>query len=128
MSQGGPYGVEQSIAVERLAEERDGAGLPRSLACRVVAVSSQNDRRNSGARAGEVTGEVETIHSGHPEIEYQTGGLLLMDGLQESLGRSERLDTEADRSQEIPQGPTQRVVVIHDGNYLRLVVGQLSSA
>jgi len=119
--QGGPYGVEQGIAVERLAEERDCAGLQGSLACLVVAVSSQNDRRNSGAPARQVSEEVETGHSGHPEIEHQTAGLFLMDGLQEGFGRCERLYAEADRSQEIPQGPTQRFVVVHDGNYLCVV-------
>src|SRR2546426_7450246 len=80
--QGGSYGVEEGIAVERLAEEGDGAGLYGSLACLVLAVSSQNDRRNSGARARQVCEEVETIHPGHPEIEHQTAGLFLMDGLE----------------------------------------------
>jgi hypothetical protein len=115
--QGGPYGLEQGIAVERLAEERDGAGSQGSLACLVVAVSSQNDRRNSGTRARQVSEEVETIHSGHPEVEHQTTGLFLMDGLQEVFGGCERLYAEAGRSQEVPQGPTQRFVVVHDGNY-----------
>lgn len=121
--QGGPDGVEQGFAVERLAEERDGAGLQGALACLVVAVSSQNDHRKSGARVRQVSEEVETIHSGHPEIEHQTAGLFLMDGLQEGFGRCERLDAEADRSQEIPQGPTQRFVVVHDGNYLCVIFG-----
>src|SRR6266852_8542295 len=116
--QGGPHGVEQGIAVERLAEEGDGAGLHGSLACLVVAVSSQNDRGNSGAHARQVCEEVETIHAGHPEIEHQATGLFLMVGLQEGFGRRERLYAEADRSQEIPQGPTYRFVVVHDGNYL----------
>ena len=35
--QGGSYRVDQGIAVERLAEEGDGAGLQGSLACFVVA-------------------------------------------------------------------------------------------
>jgi hypothetical protein len=94
--EGGPHGVEQGIAVERLAEERAGAGLQRSLACLVVAVSSQNHRGDPGARSRKVSEEVETIHSGHPEIEHQTGGLFWMDRLQEGFGRSERLDAEAD--------------------------------
>jgi hypothetical protein len=112
--QGGPHGVDQGVAIERLAEERNGAGLEGSLACLVVAVSSQNYRRNSGARARQVSEEVETIDSGHPEIEHQAAGLFLVDGLQEGFGRRERLYAEADRSQEIPQGPTQRFVVVHD--------------
>ena len=116
--QGGSYRVDQGIAVERLVEEGDGAGLQGSLACFVVAVSSQDDRGNSGARARQVCEEVKTIHSGHPEIEHQTAGLVVMIGLQEGFRRCERLYAEADRTQEIPQGPTQRFVVVHDGNYL----------
>src|SRR3981081_248082 len=106
-TQGGPYGVEQGIAVERLAEERDGAGFQGTLGCVVCAVRSQNDGGNSGGRARQVSEEVETIHSGHPEVEHQTTGLFLMDGLQEGFGRCERLDAEADRCQEIPQGAPQ---------------------
>src|SRR5260370_41018785 len=106
--EGGPYGIDQGIAVERLAEERDGAGLQGSLARLVVAVRSQNHHRNSGARARQVSEEVETIHSGHPEIEHQTAGLLLMDGLQERFGRCQSLYAEPDQSQEILQRPTHR--------------------
>jgi hypothetical protein len=39
-----------------------------------------------------------------------------MSGLEEGLGGHERLDPEADRCQEIPDGSAERSVVVHDGN------------
>lgn len=100
-----PDGVDQDIAVERLGEKCHGAGLQGPLARLVIAMSGQNDRGNSRARARQVSEKVEAIHSGQSEIEYQTPGLRVMDGVQEGLGRCEGLDEEADRSQEILQGP-----------------------
>src|SRR6266851_7702864 len=64
-----PYGIEQGIGPERLSEERDRAGLQGPLARFVVAVSSQNDRRNSGARGRQVPEQIEAIHPAHPQIE-----------------------------------------------------------
>src|SRR6266436_7520167 len=114
LREGGPYGVEQGIAVERFGEERNGAGLQRSLPCHVVAVSSQNDRGNSGAHARQASEESEAIHSGHPEIEHQTTGLLQVEGLQKGFRGRERLYTEANRSQESLEGPTQRFLDVDD--------------
>ena len=76
---GDVVGTLRYMPPERFAgksDGRNGAGLQRSLPCHVVAVSSQNDRGNSGAHARQASEEPEAIHSGHPEIEHQTTGLL----------------------------------------------------
>ena len=95
--QGRPYGVEQRISLERLFEERDRAGVERSLARLVVTVTGQNDHRNWGARGRQMPEEVETTHPGHPQIEHQAADVLSVDGTQEFFSGRERLDSEADR-------------------------------
>src|SRR3989442_16041972 len=102
---GRPYGVEQRIALERLSEERDRAGLQSSLARLVVAVSGENDHRDSRARDREMPEEVEAVHPGHSQIEHQTGSGLALNGSQEIFRGCERLDSEADRRQQISEGP-----------------------
>src|SRR5688572_26822626 len=52
--QGPSHGAEQRLAVERLPEERNRAGLQGSPACLVVALSSQNDRGDSRTDCGQV--------------------------------------------------------------------------
>src|SRR2546428_7280068 len=47
-TESGPYSIQQRITVEGLVEERDRAGLQRSPARLLVAVSSQDDDRNAG--------------------------------------------------------------------------------
>ena len=106
-AQSRPDGVEQGVATERLSEERDRArreGLPTRL---FVAVRGQNDNRDPGARGGQMSEEVDAIHSGHPQIEHKTANVRSMGGLQELFRGGERLDPEADRRQKIPDGPTQ---------------------
>src|SRR5438132_11661704 len=106
-TQGGPYSIQQRITVEGLVEERDRAGLQGSPARLLVAVSSQDDSRNAGVRDRQVPQEVEAAHPGHPQIEHQATGVLSPGGPQELLRRGERLDAEAHRPQEIPEGPPQ---------------------
>ena len=102
-----PYGIEQGIGPERLSEERDRAGLQGSPTRFVVAVSSQNDHRNSGPRGRQVPEQIEAIHPAPPQIEHETAGVLLLGGAQELSCGFERFYSEADRCQEIPKGPTQ---------------------
>jgi hypothetical protein len=102
-----PHGIEQGIGPERLSEERDRAGLQGSLARFVVTESRQNDRRNSGARGRQVPEQIEATHPVHPQVEHQSAGVLLLAGAQELFRRCERFYSEADRCQEIPEGPTQ---------------------
>src|SRR2546422_10300776 len=55
----------------------------------------------------QVPQEVEAAHPGHPQIEHQATCVLSPGGPQELLRRGERLDAEAHRPQEIPEGPPQ---------------------
>src|SRR6267378_6469469 len=99
--------VEQRIALERLCEERDRAGLQGSPTRLFVAVSSENDHRDPRACDCEMPEEVEAVHPGHSQIEHQTGGGLALSGPQKIFRGLERLDCEADRRQQISEGPTQ---------------------
>src|SRR5712664_1508638 len=105
---GGPDRVQQRIPVEGFLKERDRAGLERPLARLLVAASLQNDHGDARARGREMPEEVEAAHAGHPQIEHQATGVLWLSGSQELLRRGERVDSEADRQQQIPEGPTQR--------------------
>lgn len=60
-----------------------------------------------GVCGGQMCEQVEATHPGHPEIEDEAAGVLAMHGLQDGLGGHERLDREADRCQEIPDGSTE---------------------
>src|SRR6266850_7290326 len=104
--------VQQRVAVERLVEEGDGAGPEAPPAHLLVAVSRQDDGRNSDVPGCEMPEEVEAAHSGHPYIEHQTTGALTPGRPQEVFRRGERLDAEAHRSQKISDGATQRFVVV----------------
>src|SRR6267143_5289295 len=95
------YCIEQRIALERLCEERDRAGLQGLPTRLFVAVSSKNDHRGSGARDREMPEEVEAVHPGHSQIEHQTVGGLALNGSQKIFRGCERLDSEAARRQQI---------------------------
>src|SRR5213594_3101320 len=92
---GRPYSVEKGSALEGLREERHRAGLEGSLARLVVAVSRQNDDRDARARGAQMPQEVETVHSGHPQIEHHAAGVLSMDSFQKGFRGLKRLDSEA---------------------------------
>src|SRR4029077_969272 len=110
--------AQQRVAVERLAEKFDRAGLPGGPTGLVVVVSGQDDHRNRGAGSGQAGQQVEAAHSGHAQIEDEAAGARPLLGLQEGLRRVERLDAEAHRGQEVPDRSPQRLVVIHDGDHL----------
>src|SRR5437660_7334950 len=102
-AQSRPDRVQQRITVEGLVEERDGAGPEAPLADLLVPVSSQDHRRSADVRGREMPEELEAAHSGHPQIEHQATGGLALRGSQELFGRGKRLDSEANRPQEIPE-------------------------
>src|SRR5439155_24581595 len=56
-------------------------------------------------------------HSWHPQIEHAAARLVLTTGFQEHFRRFERLDTQARRPQEIPEGSAQRRVVVDDAHH-----------
>src|SRR6267143_2106723 len=112
--------VQQRLGMEGLVEEGDGTSPEAPLAYLVVAVSRQDDGRNSDVPGCEMPEEVEAAHTGHPYIEHQTTGALTPGRPQEVFRRGERLDAEAHRSQEISDGPTQRFVIVHDGDHPRV--------
>src|SRR2546425_1510539 len=66
--------------------------------------------------------EVEAVHLGHSQIEHQTVGGFALNGSQKIFRGCERLDSEADRRQQISERPTQSRVDVHDRDRLRLVL------
>src|SRR5216684_4602186 len=106
-SQGFAHGAQQGLAVEWFTQMRDRARLQGSPAGLVVAVSGENDHRDSRADGGQVAQKVEAAHPRHPQIEYHAAGVDALGGLQEGFCRLERLDAEADRGQQIPDRPAQ---------------------
>jgi len=56
--------------------------------------------------------EVEAAHSGHPHIEHHTADTISTGRLQEGSAEIERLDGKSSGHQEIPEGATQRRVVV----------------
>src|SRR5689334_4345065 len=125
--QGPSHRTEQRVAVERLAEKFDCAGLRGAPAVLVVVVSGQDDHRNRGAGSGQAGQQVEAAHSGHAQIEDQAAGARALLRLQEGLRRVERLDAEAHRGQEVPDRSPQRLVVVHDGDHLPVVLAHSPS-
>jgi len=65
-SQGFAHGAQQGLAVEWFPQMRDRARLSGSPAGLVVAVSGQNDHRDSRAGGGQVVQKVDAAHPGHP--------------------------------------------------------------
>ena len=82
-------------------------------------MSRQHDHRDARAGGDQMSHEVEAAHSGHSHIEHHAAAAdtISTGRLQEGFRRLERLDEKADRHQEIPEGATQRRVIVHDADH-----------
>ena len=121
-------GLNQCGTSERLVEKGNGTSLSGPLPRIVVAVRSQDHRRNTHTRLLEMCQQIEAAHSGHPQVEHEATGACALGGLQERFRRFEHRDAEADRQQQIPDGASNRFVVVHNRDYTFAVLSHAAIA
>ena len=71
------------------------------------------DFTNDGAR----NEEIEAAHPAHPQIEQHATSAPSLGRSQERFRGRERLDAEAHRPQQISERPTERFVIVYDGDH-----------
>src|SRR5882724_5829336 len=75
-------GLNQFGTLERLVQKRYGPSLSGPLARVVVVVRRQDHSRNTLARFPEMRQQIETVHSGHPQVDHEATGTCALGGLQ----------------------------------------------
>jgi hypothetical protein len=113
----GPDGIDQLGTHKRFVKKSHCPSAGGTSARVVIAMSGQDHRRDIPARAPQVRQQTETVHSGHPQIQHETTRALGPTGLQERFRGVEDSDREADRRQQVTDGPSNGLVVVKDRDY-----------
>jgi hypothetical protein len=108
----------QDAGIERLLQDRNGAGLQTANARVGFAMRGKDDRGNLASSCRQRMKKIQAAHSGHAQIEDHAGGVLEPAGLQEGFRGTKRLDGESEGEEEVPHGAAHPLVVIDHCNDL----------
>jgi hypothetical protein len=111
--QGEPDVVEERLFAERLPEEVDRSRFHGAILHLLAAVGADEDDGNHRIGRGEPALQIEAADTGqfHVENEAARGPIAT---LEELFSRSKRVDAQARRSNQTPQRPPDRLVVVDD--------------
>src|SRR5208283_3676193 len=119
--------IEQHLIVERLGEELGRAGLHRTHGHRNVAVSGDEDDRESDTCFRKLLLKREPAHAGQPHVEHEAGRYVGPLRLHEFLGRREKLHVEPYRLEKTLKRAAHGWIVIDDEDYCALAHGTLAA-
>jgi hypothetical protein len=112
------HGLYQDAGIERLLQDRNGAGLQTAHARVGIAMRGKDDRGNLASNCRQRVKKIQAAHSGHAQIEDHAGSVLEPAGLQEGFRETKRLDGESEGEEEVPHGAAHRLVVVDHCNDL----------
>ena len=107
--------VEQHLTVERLAQVRGGTGSPDSLGGRRIVMGGDRSR-GYRPRPPPSAPEARARSSPRDEIQDQAGRTGERRCVEKLTGRGERVDGIARRLDQASEGPTDRQIVVDDGD------------
>ncbi len=108
------HAIEQQLIAERLLDEVDRARLHGANRHRHLGVTRDHDGGQLGAALDQLGLEIESAHSGHAHVEYQTAGLRGLVLAQELRRRRVGSHGEADGFEQPSQRVAHRAVVVDD--------------
>jgi hypothetical protein len=110
------HALHQDAHIERLLEDRKGAGLQTTLARVGIAMPGKDDRGNLVSNCRQRVKKIQAAHPGHAQIEDHTRGVLEPAGLQEGFRGTKRLDGEPEGEAEVRHGTADPLVVVDHCN------------